>query len=113
MFDVVHKAAYCILAPADTIRRVFRWFSSKNNSHQDIPSEDFVASVPTSVLSDNDPTLLERKRTFHNSLNTDARTCQDVITELGYENLDLTLSLLSLFLLSWIMHNLLISWKRS
>ncbi|KAL7139433.1 hypothetical protein ABFS83_09G050200 [Erythranthe nasuta] len=83
-FDVVHKAAYCLLAPADTIRRLFGWFSSQNNSEEDIPSEGFVTSVSTSVLSDNDPTPLERRTTFHNSLNTDARTCQDVITELGY-----------------------------
>ncbi|KAI3454898.1 hypothetical protein Pfo_011561 [Paulownia fortunei] len=83
-FDVVHKAAHCLLAPADTIRRVFRWFSFQRNGQKDIPSEGFVTSVSTSVLSDNDPTPAERKTTFHSSLNTDARTCQDVITELGY-----------------------------
>lgn len=80
-FDVVHKAAHSVLSPADTLRSIYHWFSSKGNSHKDMPSEDFV---PTSVLSDKDPTPSEKKTSFN--LNTDARTCQDVITELGYEN---------------------------
>ncbi|KAK6148665.1 hypothetical protein DH2020_019577 [Rehmannia glutinosa] len=82
-FDVVYKAAHCLLAPIDTIGRAFRWFSQRNG-HKDVPSEGFVTSVSTSVLSDDDPTPAERKTTFQSSLNTDARTCQDVITELGY-----------------------------
>ncbi|KAL3627029.1 hypothetical protein CASFOL_028392 [Castilleja foliolosa] len=85
-FDVVHKAAHCLLAPVDTTRRVFQWFSSRNGL-EEIPSEGFVTSVSTAVLSDDDPTPAERKMNFHsslNSLNTDARTCKDVITELGY-----------------------------
>ncbi|PIM99715.1 Triglyceride lipase-cholesterol esterase [Handroanthus impetiginosus] len=83
-FDVVHKAAHCLLAPADTIRRVIRWFSSQSHGHNNTPSDGRVTSVSTSVLSDNDPTPAKRKTSFNNSLNTDARTCQDVITELGY-----------------------------
>ncbi|GFP99976.1 lipase 3 [Phtheirospermum japonicum] len=84
-FDVVHKAAHCLLAPVDTTRRVLQWFSSRNGL-EEIPSEGFVTSVSTSVLSDDNPTPAERKTSFHsslNSLNTDARTCKDVITELG------------------------------
>lgn len=81
-FDVVHKAAHSLLSPADTFRSIFQWFSSKCNGRKDIPSEDFVTSCPTTVLSDKDPTPSERKTSFN--LNTDARTCQDVITELGY-----------------------------
>ncbi|XP_042042347.1 lipase 3-like [Salvia splendens] len=81
-FDVVHKAAHSILSPADTLGSVCRWFLSKLSFHNDIPSEDFVTSCPTTVLSDKDPAPSERKSSFN--LNTDARTCQDVITELGY-----------------------------
>ncbi|KAL6584246.1 hypothetical protein OROMI_003535 [Orobanche minor] len=83
-FDVVHKAAHCLLAPLDTTRRVFRWFHSQRNHHEDSPPEGFVTSVSSSVLSDDDPTPAERKTSFHMSLNTDVRTCKDVITELGY-----------------------------
>ncbi|KAH6799153.1 alpha/beta-Hydrolases superfamily protein [Perilla frutescens var. frutescens] len=81
-FDVVHKAAHSVLSPVDTFRSIFQWFSSKLSVRQDIHSEDFVTSCPTTVLSDKDPTPSERKTSFN--LNTDARTCQDVITELGY-----------------------------
>ncbi|XP_075503479.1 uncharacterized protein LOC142540904 [Primulina tabacum] len=83
-FDNVHKAAHCLLAPADTIRRVFIWFSSRGSGSEDTPGDGLGISVSAAVLSDNDPTPIERRTTFHNSLNTDARTCRDVITELGY-----------------------------
>lgn len=42
------------------------------------------ASLPGATLGDEDTSLSERKTSFsHSPLNTDARTCQDVITELG------------------------------
>ncbi|XP_042014928.1 lipase 3-like isoform X1 [Salvia splendens] len=69
-FDVVHTAAHCVLSPVNTLRSVCQWFFSK------------LSFRPTAVLSDKDPTPSERKTSFN--LNTDARTCQDVITELGY-----------------------------
>ncbi|KAL8492450.1 hypothetical protein ACS0TY_023870 [Phlomoides rotata] len=80
-FDVVHKAAHCLLSPGDTIRRICRWFSSEGNVQNENPPEG-VTSVSTSVLSNSDPTPTERKTSF--PLHTDARTCEDVITELGY-----------------------------
>ena len=40
-------------------------------------------SVTTDTLGENDPAPTEQNMTFYQSLNTDARTCQDVITELG------------------------------
>lgn len=83
-FDIVHKAAHCLLAPGDTARSVFRWFSSRSNGPEDIPPEDCSMVEPSAVLSDDHPAPREKKTTFRNSLNTDARTCQDVITELGY-----------------------------
>lgn len=49
-----------------------------NNVHVD----ELVENVSTSVLGEDEPAPTERKITFH-PLNTDARTCQDVITELG------------------------------
>ncbi|KAL3512281.1 hypothetical protein ACH5RR_024998 [Cinchona calisaya] len=82
IFDIFRKAALCILAPFDTLREVLRWVSSHSTGPRDCLSQD--VSVPTATLAENDPTPTERKTTFHHSLNTDARTCQDVITELGY-----------------------------
>lgn len=73
IFDIVRKAAHFLLSPSKTFRALVRCYS-----HRGV--ED---SVPTATLGDNDPTPTERSTTFHQSLNTDARTCQDVITELG------------------------------
>ncbi|CAA0818401.1 alpha/beta-Hydrolases superfamily protein [Striga hermonthica] len=80
-FDVVHKAAHCLLAPIDTTKRVFWWVSSQISGDEEVNSEGYVT---TSVLADDSPAPVERKTSFHNSLNTDARTCKDVIAELGY-----------------------------
>ncbi|KAG8379371.1 hypothetical protein BUALT_Bualt07G0081600 [Buddleja alternifolia] len=84
VFDIVHKAAHSLLAPADTIRRVKQWFSFQSVDHTNTPADGLGTPGSTSVLSNNDPTPTERRTTFQGSLNTDARTCQDVITELGY-----------------------------
>ncbi|KAF6137249.1 hypothetical protein GIB67_036286 [Kingdonia uniflora] len=84
IFDVVHKAAHILLSPAEAFYRFFRWFSFHESGVKDIPASDLDTSVPTATLGEHDPTPTERQVTFHQSLNTDARTCQDVITELGY-----------------------------
>lgn len=84
VFDIVHKAVHCILAPRDAFRRSVRWFSSQRKDDNEIPDDNLSNIVSTAVLSSNDPTPAERKTTFHGSINTDARTCRDVITELGY-----------------------------
>ncbi|KAK4350006.1 hypothetical protein RND71_029319 [Anisodus tanguticus] len=83
VFEFFHKAAHSILSPIGTLKKVVKWFSSDNSGHGDVPAVGSGVSVPVATLSENDPTPRERKTGFH-SLNTDARTCQDVITELGY-----------------------------
>lgn len=83
IFDAVHKLAHCVLSPTDTLRRLLRWLSHNSDGLTDIPADCVGTHVSTTVLSDNDPTPAETT-TFNNSLNTDARTCRDVITELGY-----------------------------
>lgn len=84
IFDVVHKAVHCILSPLESARVLFRWFYSNDRINKDIPDGSVDTSVPTATLGENDPTPTEKQTTFHQSLNTDARTCKDVITELGY-----------------------------
>ncbi|XP_077245163.1 uncharacterized protein LOC143885079 isoform X2 [Tasmannia lanceolata] len=80
-FDIVHKGAHYLLSPLEVGRILFRWFSAHESGDKDISSN---VSVPTAALGDTDPTPRERHSNFHQSLNTDARTCRDVITELGY-----------------------------
>ncbi|KAK9278199.1 hypothetical protein L1049_027760 [Liquidambar formosana] len=84
VFDFVHKAAHCILSPSEAFRILFRLFSSHGSISKDIPSGSSDSSIPTATLGEGDPTPTERKTSYQQSMNTDARTCQDVITELGY-----------------------------
>lgn len=84
IFDFFHKAARCLLAPLDTLWVVLGWFFPGSSGPENYPSGDSGPTVTTTTLSETDPTLAERNTPFYHSLNTDARTCQDVITELGY-----------------------------
>ncbi|XP_020522351.1 uncharacterized protein LOC18433608 [Amborella trichopoda] len=86
IFDVLHKAAHYSLSPFATSQELWRWFfSDHRGSREDFSgSGDLNVVVPTSTLGDEDPTPTVRQSTFHQTLNTDARTCKDVITELGY-----------------------------
>lgn len=85
IFDFFHKAAHFLLSPSEAFRISWRWFSSEQNDidteviHRDV----YDTSVHTDTLGENDPSVSERKTTFNHVMNTDARTCQDVITELG------------------------------
>ncbi|XP_054786693.1 uncharacterized protein LOC129292965 isoform X1 [Prosopis cineraria] len=83
IFDVVHKAAHLLLSPSEAFGTLKQLFSSHESSFKE--DHDVVdVSVSAAVLGKNDPKPSERNTSFNQSLNTDARTCQDVITELGY-----------------------------
>ncbi|XVE58722.1 hypothetical protein DITRI_Ditri04bG0191700 [Diplodiscus trichospermus] len=84
MFDMFHKAAHCVLSPFAAFRTFGRWFSSPGAGAKDIDDEILNASVPTATLGDKEPAPTERNLTLRHALNTDARTCRDVITEFGY-----------------------------
>ncbi|XP_040999286.1 uncharacterized protein LOC121245072 isoform X2 [Juglans microcarpa x Juglans regia] len=84
IFDIVHKAAHVIISPLEAFRKLSRWISSHNGGTRENDGSVLEASFTTATLGENDPAPTERNNTFHQSLNTDARTCQDVITELGY-----------------------------
>ncbi|KAL6281559.1 hypothetical protein ACE6H2_018440 [Prunus campanulata] len=84
IFDVVHKAAHFILSPSEAFKTLSGWYSLSSSGAQDSHDSDSEVSVPTATLGENDPAPKERNTSFQQSLNTDARTCQDVITELGY-----------------------------
>ncbi|KAF7813801.1 Gastric triacylglycerol lipase [Senna tora] len=83
VFDVFHKAAHLLLSPSEAFGMLFSLFSSRRSGVKE-DEDAVVASVSTSTLGETDPKPTERNTSFNQSLNTDARTCQDVITELGY-----------------------------
>lgn len=84
IFDVFHKIAHFILSPSKVFRFLFGGYFSRNSSGIENDGRVSQASISTATLGENDSCPTERTATFHGSLNTDARTCQDVITELGY-----------------------------
>ncbi|XP_028800120.1 uncharacterized protein LOC114755409 isoform X1 [Neltuma alba] len=84
VFDVVHKAVHLLLSPSESFRTLFGLFSSHESRANDDHATLVDASVSTSTHVKNDPKPTVRNTSFYQSLNTDARTCQDVITELGY-----------------------------
>ncbi|XP_072968894.1 uncharacterized protein [Typha angustifolia] len=84
VFDVVHKAAHFLLSPSEVWQKLFSWFSSHETGGIVGYDSDPDVPIPTATVGSSDPTPIERQTTFHYSLNTDSRTCKDVITELGY-----------------------------
>ncbi|XP_022639919.1 lipase 3 isoform X2 [Vigna radiata var. radiata] len=76
VFDVIHKSIHVLFSPSEALGTLFRLFSSHERPilvDNDVVEDASVSSAPA-----------ERNTSFRSSLNTDARTCQDVITELGY-----------------------------
>ncbi|KAJ8773116.1 hypothetical protein K2173_028293 [Erythroxylum novogranatense] len=84
IFDFFHKAVHLLLSPSEVIKVLCRWLSSQGSGSEDACDENSDGYVPATTLGESNPDLIEQKTTFHHSLNTDARTCQDVIRELGY-----------------------------
>ncbi|KAL4362680.1 hypothetical protein GQ457_04G038960 [Hibiscus cannabinus] len=84
MFDMIRKTVHCVLSPSSAFRILAKWFASGSVDVKDDVDDILNASVPLVTLGDNDPDPSERNPTLHHALNTDARTCKDIITELGY-----------------------------
>ncbi|KEH27074.1 gastric triacylglycerol lipase isoform X2 [Medicago truncatula] len=83
VFDVVHKAAHLVLSPSKAFGALCGLFSSNENGIKEIRNPVVDASVSAATLGGEGPGSSERKINYE-SLNTDTRTCQDVITDLGY-----------------------------
>ncbi|KAJ4825122.1 hypothetical protein Tsubulata_036953 [Turnera subulata] len=84
IFDFFHKAAHFLLSPSQVVEVLQSWFSSHSSDDEDVGDAVEETTVMTDTLGEENPTVTEKKTTLHQSLNTDARTCRDVITELGY-----------------------------
>ncbi|RCV25664.1 hypothetical protein SEVIR_5G184700v4 [Setaria viridis] len=78
VFDIVHKGAHYVLSPSEVWQKLFSWIHG--SGHDTSP----VVDVPTANVGSDNPVPTERKAVNRHSLNTDSRTCEDVITELGY-----------------------------
>ncbi|VAH60489.1 unnamed protein product [Triticum turgidum subsp. durum] len=79
VFDVVHKGAHYVLSPSEVWQKLFWWIHG-NRVGNSSPAVD----VPTANIGSDNPVPTERKTVYRHALNTDSRTCEDVITELGY-----------------------------
>ena len=84
VFDIVRKAVYLILSPSEAFGKLIRLFSSHGRGVEYANNGVVNASISTATLGENDPMPTERNANFRQSFSTDARTCQDVITEFGY-----------------------------
>ncbi|XVF50634.1 hypothetical protein PTKIN_Ptkin04bG0117600 [Pterospermum kingtungense] len=84
IFDMFHKAAHFVLSPSAAFRIFLRWFSSPGAGVKYMDGDTLDASVPKGTVGDDNPAPTERNYTLHHALNSDVRTCRDVITELGY-----------------------------
>ncbi|KAG7659484.1 AB-hydrolase lipase domain [Arabidopsis suecica] len=89
IFDFFHKATHLLLSPSEAFAILLSWFSSSSRSPKENHGEvAYDETVQTATLGDTDPSPTERPvespTRLYNSMNTDTRTCQDVITELGY-----------------------------
>ncbi|KAL6884540.1 hypothetical protein ACP4OV_010476 [Aristida adscensionis] len=78
VFDIVHKGAHYVLSPSEVWHKLFSWI---HGSHNDSSS---TVDVPTANIGSDNPVPTERKTIYRQPFNTDSRTCEDVITELGY-----------------------------
>lgn len=84
IFDFFHRATHLLLSPSEAIAIMLSWFSP--SSHRRKEKHGHVSddeTVQTATLGDGDTSLTERPTRLYNTMNTDTRTCQDVITELG------------------------------
>jgi hypothetical protein len=78
VFDDVRNLIYSGLAPCETVKLLF-----KRCFHSNLYEHSQLETVNTATLSAADPTPQKHVKSEQN-LNTDARTCEDVITGLGW-----------------------------
>ncbi|XP_062211819.1 uncharacterized protein LOC133912879 [Phragmites australis] len=77
VFDIVHKGAHYVLSPSEVWQKLFCWIHGSG-------PDSSVVDVPTANVGSDNPVPTERKTVYRQPFNTDSRTCEDVITELGY-----------------------------
>jgi hypothetical protein len=78
VFDVVHKIVHQVLSPFNTLREFLHWAFFRDTSYND---DTDTAEMAT--LGDSHAHPHRQKQVPQQPLNTDNRTCQDIITSLG------------------------------
>ena len=76
VFDLVRKLLLYGLSPFQTLKLLARKLYVQRN-------DDDTMNVPTTTLGDSGPAPKFRKEKKQAAMYTDARSCEDVITELG------------------------------
>ncbi|KAA8525538.1 hypothetical protein F0562_007409 [Nyssa sinensis] len=64
IFDVVHKAAHCLLSPFDTSKTLLRWCYFHSSGTKDIPASSSDASASTAILGDNKSNAYRKELQF-------------------------------------------------
>jgi hypothetical protein len=77
VFDIVHQGVHYVLSPSEVWQKLFCWIHGSGRG------SNYVVDVPTANVGSDNPAPTEKKTVYRHSLNTDSRTCEDVITELG------------------------------
>lgn len=78
VFDVVRKVLLYCLSPLQTSKLLFKNIFTYEEEGND------TQKVQTATLGDSNPTPSVKKERHYPAMNTDARSCEDVITDLGY-----------------------------
>lgn len=78
VFDVVRKVLLYCLSPLQTLKLLTRELCTYRKEDKD------TEEVQTATLGDSNPAPSIKKEKHHPAMNTDARSCEDVITDLGY-----------------------------
>lgn len=77
VFDVVRKVLLYCLSPLQTLKLLTRELCTYRKEDKD------TEEVQTATLGDSNPAPSIKKEKHHPAMNTDARSCEDVITDLG------------------------------
>jgi hypothetical protein len=79
VFEVVRKGVHHLLSPFQTLKEVTLWVRFRDLAQDNIGAE----VVETNILGGDEPVPQVKVQGRQQTLNTDSRTCGDIITSLG------------------------------
>ena len=81
VFEVVRYIVHHVLSPFKTLREFIHWAFFRDTNYND---DTEITVTDKATLGDSDPVPQKQKQVPQQPLNTDNRTCQDIITSLGF-----------------------------